>query len=98
MDLKQSPGILDDFGKNKNEKKKNKKHKTLDVHKKRRAKKINFDVNLKNWKYIIPTFSDLELDVISQFQEGEIGEYPDWFILQNNEFLQHTAGSGFFFG
>ena len=39
MDLKQSSGILDDLGENKNEEEKNKKHNTLAVHKKRRAKK-----------------------------------------------------------
>ena len=65
-------------------KRKNKKNKSLRVHKNDVQKKIDF--NLKNWKYIIPTFFESQLDVISQFQEGDFREYPDWFIVQNNVF------------
>ena len=64
-------------------------------HKVRRKKKENFDTNLKNWKYIIATFSDLEIEVIEKYQEGKIEKYPGWFVAENHEFLQNTAGSGF---
>ena len=76
-------------------KKKKKKNHTKNNTKNRRVTK-NYDIHLKNWKYTIPTFSDLELEIITKFQEMEIEKYPEWFVAENREFLQNTAGSGFF--
>ena len=76
--------------------KKKKKRFTQSSSKKLTCQKKNFDLNLKNWKYTVSTFSDLELDIITKFQEGENDEYPGWFVDKNHEFLKHTAGSGFF--